>query len=269
MNAPLSGMRLLFIICVSFFGVASAIAQTTPWYHVEVMLIAYLDETRIKHESWPIVLADTTSAVAENKAEPGEFDGRYQWWINSSSTPSLWSDYSFSQPPESHLHVPLQPLQTLLMSEKADRINDRSDMQVIWHQAWVEPVQAEQKAVPHVIDEQLTRNMDIRITGHFHLHLSRYLHINTDLIVRHYALDGSVILKTLHLPVSRVMKTLSPLMYQNMTPIEQRQMPVRAGRVQQSRRMRSNELHYIDHPMLGVVVKVTPVDKSFQTSAKP
>ena len=29
--------------------------------------------------------------------------------------------------------------------------------------------------------------------------------------------------------------------------------------LQQKRRMRSNEVHYIDHPMLGLVVKLTPV----------
>ncbi|MAS25712.1 MAG: hypothetical protein CMH99_10195, partial [Oceanospirillaceae bacterium] len=26
------------------------------------------------------------------------------------------------------------------------------------------------------------------------------------------------------------------------------------------RRMRSNELHYIDHPMLGIVIKITPIE---------
>ena len=31
--------------------------------------------------------------------------------------------------------------------------------------------------------------------------------------------------------------------------------------MQQSRRMRSNELHYLDHPLLGVVVKLTPLDE--------
>ena len=29
--------------------------------------------------------------------------------------------------------------------------------------------------------------------------------------------------------------------------------------VQQKRRMRSNEVHYIDHPLLGAVIKFTPV----------
>jgi hypothetical protein len=29
--------------------------------------------------------------------------------------------------------------------------------------------------------------------------------------------------------------------------------------MQQKRRMRSNEVHYIDHPMMGVVIKITPL----------
>lgn len=31
-------------------------------------------------------------------------------------------------------------------------------------------------------------------------------------------------------------------------------------RMQQSRRMRSNELHYLDHPRLGVIARITPVE---------
>ena len=30
--------------------------------------------------------------------------------------------------------------------------------------------------------------------------------------------------------------------------------------LQQKRKMRSNEVHYIDHPMLGLVIKLTPLD---------
>ena len=31
--------------------------------------------------------------------------------------------------------------------------------------------------------------------------------------------------------------------------------------MKQSRRMRSKELHYIDHPMLGILVRVTPIEE--------
>jgi len=34
--------------------------------------------------------------------------------------------------------------------------------------------------------------------------------------------------------------------------------PLRAAEFNLSRRMRSDEVHYLDHPLLGLVVKVTP-----------
>ena len=39
-------------------------------------------------------------------------------------------------------------------------------------------------------------------------------------------------------------------------------------RMKQSRRMRSNETHYMDHPRFGIVARVTPYE-SEQPEAKP
>jgi hypothetical protein len=33
--------------------------------------------------------------------------------------------------------------------------------------------------------------------------------------------------------------------------------------MQQKRRMRSQEVHYLDHPMLGVVIRLNPVDEEY------
>ena len=41
-----------------------------------------------------------------------------------------------------------------------------------------------------------------------------------------------------------------------------------AVRLHQTRRMRSGEVHYIDHPMLGVIVKITPLPDP-RSQAKP
>jgi hypothetical protein len=37
--------------------------------------------------------------------------------------------------------------------------------------------------------------------------------------------------------------------------------------LQQQRRMRSNEVHYIDHPLFGLVIKLTPLDADTLYSA--
>jgi hypothetical protein len=34
----------------------------------------------------------------------------------------------------------------------------------------------------------------------------------------------------------------------------------RTVNIKQRRRMRSNELHYIDHPLLGLLIKISPVE---------
>jgi hypothetical protein len=39
-------------------------------------------------------------------------------------------------------------------------------------------------------------------------------------------------------------------------------------RLQQSRRMRSNEVHYLDHPLFGIIVQVTPYITA-QVAPKP
>ncbi|MAT64797.1 MAG: hypothetical protein CMN57_04050 [Gammaproteobacteria bacterium] len=76
------------------------------------------------------------------------------------------------------------------------------------------------------------------LEGTLMVYRSRYLHLVADLVYQErlgpsadsspYAEDGGVV-------------------YQ---PI----------RMQQSRRMRSNELHYLDHPRLGVIARITPVE---------
>ena len=54
-------------------------------------------------------------------------------------------------------------------------------------------------------------------------------------------------------------ETLCPASSFFATAIEREQSLPPYIRLDQSRRLRSSELHYLDHPELGVLVKVTPV----------
>jgi len=69
--------------------------------------------------------------------------------------------------------------------------------------------------------------------------LGRYLHVHTDLVLRKPTV------------VERIdRETGRPTRTQVLLDIP----------MQERRRMRSRELHYIDHPMLGVLVQITPVE---------
>ncbi|MCA6058204.1 hypothetical protein HUF18_00300 [Thalassolituus sp. ST750PaO-4] len=247
-------------------------ASAAPWYRVEMILVAYEDESLIDQELWPEVLETSATEDNESGSLQTEADTTpdYTWWLSPARYQqlhnALFAGFGFARIPKAEWPAPLQPLAELKMANEAERINKRSDMKVIWHQAWVEPIQEEGQAIRHNLNVRLQDKLDIQLTGNFELHRSRYLHINTDLQVQQYEIHEPAELSALTLPASD-----NRADYRNdllaQTDMEASMAvdlpaPIRAARVQQSRRMRSNELHYIDHPMLGIVLKIIPVERA-------
>ncbi len=109
---------------------------------------------------------------------------------------------------------------------------DRSDLyQALWYQVWRQPGWNRNDAVPIRVAAGAT-DMEGHsvLEGTLRLYRGRYLHLQADL---RYA---------------------DP----ELGPGEGFE-PLRVA-LRQSRRMRSGELHYLDHPRLGVLVRVTPVE---------
>lgn len=255
-----TGFSLLLLSAV----LLPATAQANPWYRVEVMLVAYQDEETIDNELWPDAI-DAQPVSAEVYQQYEETENQYNWWAEANSTEEqkLLAEFDFSQVPSASLPTALTPLEHKLFADKAAKINRRNDMEVIWHQAWIEPIQDEKNAIQHPIEVELSGPFTIELRGTLQLHVSRYLHINTDLKMQHYQLEETPELANLSLPSSQseTADYRADLYAQEQLSLsEQQVVPIRSAHIQQSRRMRSNELHYVDHPMLGVVVKVIPVE---------
>ncbi len=86
------------------------------------------------------------------------------------------------------------------------------------------------------------------IEGSIRLYLRRYLHLEADLLYENKALIAET-----DVPQSTGAKLES-------SPFVAQQAPVFRFRLQQQRRLRSGELHYLDHPLFGLMVKVTPFE---------
>lgn len=242
-------------------ALSSISAQAAPWYRVEVMLIAYQDEALMGQEQWSPFLEPPL---------PESRQPDFQWWHfpQVSAYNALFSGFGFAATPAAGWALPLQPLPTLLLQEEAERISKRKDMQIIWHQAWVEPVQEQEAAIRHTLDLHIADRLDLHLSGSFSLYRSRFLHLTTDLVMQHST-------PTAHpdsheepvIPADPRAVAAEPgpdlLLLSNLDGALQPQhasaVPLRAAHIRQSRRMRSGELHYIDHPLLGIVVKVVPV----------
>ncbi|MBL1259542.1 MAG: hypothetical protein COB33_003300 [Thiotrichaceae bacterium] len=78
------------------------------------------------------------------------------------------------------------------------------------------------------------------LDGTIKLHLGRYLHLEADLLYR-----------------SQTEPLKNNTFFMNFDEIEQ---PPTLFRMHQKRRLRSGELHYFDHPMFGMLVKIIPYE---------
>ena len=149
---------------------------------------------------------------------------------------------------------------------------------VLFHETWVQPVGPEKRSLPIVLDRSGDTQEWSRLQGTINLFLSRYLHVQTNLWLN---TAGEYLPGTWQMPApplgppSLVIEEQEPVdiataigeMPQSSGPnaeesveVESPIYPYRhAVLLEQTRRMRSNEIHYIDHPLMGVIIKFTPI----------
>ncbi|NOX75325.1 MAG: hypothetical protein GXP17_01600, partial [Gammaproteobacteria bacterium] len=98
-----------------------------------------------------------------------------------------------------------------------------------------------------------------RFFGTLSVSVARYLHFNVDLIYRAPVTQKmAVAVPDLELWYDRPYPTL----YEPQGPAYRLKewQAMRGFQMKESRRMRSRELHYLDHPFFGIVVLITPVE---------
>ncbi len=176
--------------------------------------------------------------------------------------------------------------------------------QTLFHEAWYQPIAEESASLPLVLDRSGDGGQWPRLQGSVKFHLSRYLHIETNLWLNTQGdyLPGDWVMPAPPLgPPSLIIEDpLADVMEPGYVPgdsadtdsytgtgtvnlIDSSGNPIviddriaeghgellepqgplypyrHAVLLQQQRRMRSTEIHYIDHPLLGVVVSITPL----------
>ncbi len=163
----------------------------------------------------------------------------------------------------------------------------------LFHGAWYQPIREEELALPIVLDRSGDSGDWPRLQGSVKLYLSRYLHIETDLWLntRGDYLPGQWQMPAPPLgPPSLIVEEPPdedpdpmaigwPATGSDGFPVADEIMPTpgapdpqeigietgprypfrHAVLMQQKRRMRSTEVHYLDHPLIGVVVTLTPL----------
>lgn len=145
------------------------------------------------------------------------------------------------------------PTEQHKLTAEAGHLKVSKEYNVLFHQAWRQPmVTAEQSSWVVVRGgERFTDQYSLQ--GSIRFSLRRYLHARTDLYLQELAPIKNIQNNSIEIDETSTDRSttneLSPeIMYQ----------ALRTFRLQQSRRMRSVELHYIDSPVIGVLIKITP-----------
>ncbi|MEM7277845.1 MAG: CsiV family protein [Pseudomonadota bacterium] len=188
--------------------------------------------------------AGTTGVVAQQSDEEPEARPDYQVelivfeYLNPSATEEDWRGPTPAAEPDeitetspSIAPAPLEfsrvEAEDFQLSEIAGRMRGSRDFRVVYHSAWIQPGYNKEEA-PWLILGRVGR-VPAKLRGRAKMHLSRYLHMELDLDLQGGQIAGSL-------------------------------RPGAPYSLLESRRMRSGDLHFFDHPKFGALVRIDPVD---------
>ncbi|WP_226661896.1 CsiV family protein [Microbulbifer aggregans] len=251
------GSALLLALCASG---AEAASYAGTQFEIELVVFSREDGMKQSRESWPA-------------APRLEYADR---WVD------------FDTPSSSDPTLPALLPAANQLGNKADALRRSSGYQVLFHKTWRQVLQ-EGRYAPQVL---ITGGQPLQdhhaLEGSITVSVSRYLHLSTDLWLSELDAPASASLAQTSTPgiqVPRQPKTpLRPQESEEPMTLSSANSgystsadtatfygegeslgpaPFFASRVavlQEERRLRSGELHYIDHPKLGVLIEVRTVN---------
>ena len=268
-------------VCAALLFPLSTEAKTDTWYQVE--LIVFSHPAGNDAEQW-----DATPNLAYPSAS--------RLLADEVSTPVVISQPEQAAPtaPLQPAAFTILPSSQQALRNKAAAIQRSSRYQILFHEAWNQQMTDQANALPIVLDRSGDGGAWPELQGTIKLYVARYLYLETNLWLntRGEYLPGSwrmpappigpsslifeapepeleleleqpqretitadpaIDLESQRVPSTLIAITESAETLEPIYPFRH------AVRLHQTRRMRSGEVHYIDHPMLGVIVKITPL----------
>ena len=269
------------LVCAALLFPLSIEAKTDTWYQVE--LIVFSHPAGNDAEQW-----DATPNLAYPSAS--------RLLADEVSTPVVISQPEQAAPtaPLQPAAFTILPSSQQALRNKAAAIQRSSRYQILFHEAWNQQMTDQANALPIVLDRSGDGGAWPELQGTIKLYVARYLYLETNLWLntRGEYLPGSwrmpappigpsslifeapepeleleleqpqretitadpaIDLESQRVPSTLITITESAETLEPIYPFRH------AVRLHQTRRMRSGEVHYIDHPMLGVIVKITPL----------
>jgi len=237
-------MKLKYILIILFLITANqthaetnAPPENLKKYDIEIIIFEDAHARYINSESWNTNTAEEEVIAVDDKASS-----------NTSKSSSLSETDKKSAPYES--------IKPEILSKEYKRINNSSEFNVLLYSAWRQTGLKKSEAFEiniNELDNAHKNKSENTITGNLKVVLARYLHFYSQLEYQRKSSPGIT-----NEALSDSTATESP------TPDESQNTVLTPGNIiypiQSHRRMRSKELHYIDHPLVGILIQINPVE---------
>ncbi len=168
------------------------------------------------------------------------------------------------------------------------RLRNSKGYKILTTKTWRQPGLAQNASIPVLIQAGEEFDGNYELEGTINITLSRYLHVQSNLWLSEYVkqielsntwweestfedaptFEGLLTDATYPLEASESSKvdlndtgSATPLLSAlNINETTAHYEAIRTVVIDESRRMRSNELHYLDHPLFGMIIKITPYE---------
>lgn len=251
-----------------------------PWYEIEVIIFANREQKGLGTETWPEIAntSDYANSITLGFPQANTSQPIPTASISGGSAQPTSLSAASQLPPNAYTFINPSEFQ---LTSIANKIKNSSKYEPLLHIGWRQPTDTPKKALPvyifdgmddprlaYTVDDRFTQSTqdtrfnqngnvspvgpnNQRLYGTIRLSVSRYLHVEPDLHYRAPVIQQEYVLEQ---PSSSFFNSSAELVER----LVERNV-ILDFNLNESRRLRSKEIHYYDHPMFSMIVMVTPI----------
>ena len=236
-------IKLFSALLALTFTFSSYTTSAASWYKVEVVIFSNQDSDALQEEHWPEIkeIPNPANAIALK---------------SSSAEGSAYKRLGGG---------------SLSLHGVKNRLKNSGQYKVMYHAGWMQPVYHTQKPRPiRITGGEILDNGMYELDGHIAIGRGTYLHFRPNLFLsRRLTSDESNTLNTKRSSSDQTISTEAESLITMQTTSSAvdstntlfPSIPeILTINMDQARRMKSKELHYIDHPLMGILVEIKPVN---------
>jgi hypothetical protein len=242
------------LVCAALLLPLTARAQIDSWYRVELMVFS--TPAGSDAEQWEATPDLVYPTATRFLTSPGGATPNANSTVVAAAT---------AADPSQLTPFTLLPSAQQEFAGKADSMQRSGRYRILFHEAWLQPMTGQAATLPIVLDRSGDGGPWPALQGTIKLYLSSDLYLDTNLWLN---TQGEYLHSAWRMPAPPLGPASTKA--QGQPALSQLQAPGasldtvgpaypfrHAVLLKDTRRMRNGEVHYIDHPMLGVVAKIT------------